>query len=190
MGQGVVERVSSLFAQGVVAAAEPRLRAVIREERTRLSDALLSGVPLAAAGAVALAATSQVMPDVPWLKFAGYAASAGLVAAGAIVTRGKLVMAAEEAPTVKEAPQSVQEAASAFVAAAEPGMRSILSEERSRLVDAAKYAVPFAAAAVGAFILTAFAVGEKDRAMKAVGYSASALLAGAGAWAALEREAA
>lgn len=84
---GSVQAAATQAAQAVVAEAEPKVRAIVDQERVRLSSALQAGLPLEAAALLALLATAlMVKPENPTMKAVGYAASVGLLAGGLWVT--------------------------------------------------------------------------------------------------------
>src|SRR6185295_11720670 len=80
------------------------------------------------------------------------------------------------------------QAARDIVNEAEPRIRRIVEEEKARAVQAAQAGIPLAIGSLAAFLLTTFLVDDKNKTMKAVGYSGSALLLGAGAYVALDKE--
>jgi hypothetical protein len=186
----LVGGVTSGFAKQVVSEAEPAVRRIVREERNRFAEALTGGVPFAAFAALAFVGTRYLIPDkASTAKAAGYATAALSAAVGGWWTFSKLSERPETPPSA--APSSagpsivdpvVQKAAQALVAEAEPRVRAIVDEERARLAGAAMKGLPFALGALAVFLTTSFLVRDENRIAKAVGYSGSALLLGAGAW--------
>jgi hypothetical protein len=184
--------VTSSLAKRIVSEAEPATRRIIRDERNRFAGALIGGVPFAALSALAFVGTSYVVPPgaLAW-KAAGYSASAIFLAVGAWWVLDELA-----GPPTPEVPPSgpsaidpvVQKTAQEIVAEAEPKIRDIIAEERGRAAEALLAGLPFAVASAAAFAATAFLVDQENRAAKTIGYSGSALLMGAAAWTALERE--
>lgn len=186
LSQAEAGGVVSSLARVLVAEAEPAVRRIVREERSRWAEALIGGVPFASAAASGFVATNYLVPDrATTAKAVGYVASAAALAAGAWRSIAAL-SEPEPAPPPEPAPEAVRQAASALVAEAEPMVRRVVGEERARLARAAQSGLPLAAGALAALLATVFIVPSADRTMKAVGYSASALLMGAGAWTALE----
>ena len=183
---------TSDLAKSIVQEAEPATRRVIRDERNRLVEALMGGIPFAALSAIGYAGTYYLVPDIPWAKFAGYTASAAALAVGAWRTVAHLTEQVTERPSAPGTPGVVTgvatEAAREIVKEAEPKIRQIVQEEKAKAVEAAKAGLPLAVGALATFLATMFLVKPENVAMKAVGYSGSALLLGAGAWIALEKE--
>lgn len=87
---GGVTSAAEQAAKAVVEQAEPKVRAIVEEERGRLADAAQAGLPLAAAGALAMIGTLLMIPaDQTLYKMLGYTASTLLVSAGAWVALEK-----------------------------------------------------------------------------------------------------
>lgn len=182
--------VTTGIAKAIVDQAEPATRRLIRDERTKLAEALIAGIPFAAVSAIAFVGTSYLVEEgARGAKFAGYAASAGLLGIGAVWTFSRITEHPEAAaPPPGAAPEIAREAAKAIVDQAEPRIKQIVNEERARIAESLLTGLPFWVAASGAFAATAFLVKDESKVMKTVGYSASALIYGIGAWAALEKE--
>lgn len=184
--------ITSDIAKKIVQEADPATRALIRDERNRLAEALIGGIPFAAGSAIGAAGTYFLVPDGANLaKFAGYGASAAALLVGAWWTFSRLT---EERPTAEKpaAPgivtSAAAEAAKDIVREAEPKIRAIVQEEKAKAAAAAMAGLPLAVGSLAAFFATMFLVKPENRAMKTVGYSGSAILLGAGAWIALEKE--
>lgn len=177
------------IARQVVLAAEPTFRKVVSEERTRAANALASGLPFAALSTLVFIGTSHLLSEKETTgKAVGYGASAILMT-GALwsVYDGLRGPEVPVAPETKPAGPSAfdpiaQSAARALVVESEPRLRAILDEERARASSAVKAALPFGVGSLAVFLATAFLVKPGDKTMKTAGYSASALLLGAGAW--------
>lgn len=187
LGGGVLDDV----ARSVVAQAEPAVRRIIHDERNRFAEALLLGIPWASGAAIAYLGTRYLLPDKPaWGKWGGYSAAAVLGAVGAWQSISALqVIGPPPKPTEPSVLDPVVErTAKAIVAEAEPRIRNIVDDEATRISTALQTGLPFAVASAAAFIATWLLVDEKKVGMKALGYSGSVLLFGAGAWFALEKE--
>jgi hypothetical protein len=185
---------TSGLARSIVAEVEPATRRVIKEERTKYSEALIGGIPWAAAGAISAIATYYLVPpEKRTLKFAGYAGGAALIGAGSLFTISALAEppAGVAAPSSK-VPGSIQsvaeQAAKAVIAEAEPKVRAIVEEERFRIAEALQAGLPLQAASVLTLIATLLMVKGENPIMKAVGYSASVALFTGGIWMTLEAE--
>lgn len=179
-------------AKAIVDQAEPATRAIIRDERTRVAEALIGGIPFAALAAVGASATAYLVPEgAVTAKFAGFAASAGLLGLGAWWTFSRITEATAPAPP-SGGPSVLQsaavQAAKAIVDEAEPRIRQIVDEERARIADSLIVGLPFWTAAVAAFVATMFLVPERAKTAKTAGYGGSAVVFAIGAWAALEKE--
>ena len=191
---GLVSGMTSNLAKQIVQEAEPVVRRIVHDERNRLVEALSRGLPFCAIAAVGYVGTSYLVPDGAGIaKAVGYSASAAALGVGAWLTFRKLT----EKPAEPEAaaagpsgppPEIVQQAAKTLVQEAEPRIRQIVDEERARAATALQAGLPFAGAAAAAFLATMLLIGSGEKTLKAVGYSATALLLGAGAWIALEKE--
>ncbi len=173
----------------IVSAADQPTRAIIRDERNRLSEGLIGGLPFAALSGLAAVGTFYLVPEDSHLaKFAGYAVSLASLGIGGIWTFSKITSQAPPAAPSGPAPAVVQQTAQTIVDAAEPKIRQIVEEERARIASAAQTALPFAGAAGIGAIATAVFVPNEDPAYKVIGYSASFLVALVGAWVGLKKE--
>jgi uncharacterized membrane protein YqjE len=197
LGAGISDFASGLtsgVAKNIVTEAEPAVRRVVRDERNRLAEALIGGIPFAGLAALAFVGTRYLVPDDSKKgKAIGYGAAAASAAAGGWWTIAHLTEETLSTPPPGAAQSSgldpvIKQAAQAIVAEAEPKVRSIVQEEKARAVDAAMIAVPFAAVAMAAFLGTMFMIDDQNRKMKAVGYAGTAALLGLGAWFALDKE--
>jgi hypothetical protein len=179
------------LAKSIVQQAEPATRRVIRDERNRLAEALIGGIPFAAVAAIGAVATYYLVnPEAKAAKFVGYSGSAAILGIGAWWTFSRLTATPSQPspPSGGVATDVAATAAKLIVDYAEPKIRSIVDEERARLAEAAQATLPFVGAgAIGAAI-TAFAVKDDKPVLKVVGYSASALIALLGAYMGLEKE--
>jgi hypothetical protein len=85
-----VTEVAIQAAQAIVTGAEPKIRAIVQEERARISEAAIIGIPFWAGSAVAFAATAFMVEDTDnFTKTLGYSASALLFALGGYVALNK-----------------------------------------------------------------------------------------------------
>lgn len=196
--------VSNLFgltsgiAQTIVAAAEPATRRVISEERTKFAQALMEGVAASSAALLTFIGTKYFVPEKSRvLKGLGYGTSALLVGAGALWALSSLQSPpSPETAQVPGAPASglvksaSEQAAIDIVAAAEPKIRAMVDEERSRLADAALYGLPFIALGLISSVGTWILVKDEKKWAKAAGYSAGVGLVSVGLWVGLSKEAA
>lgn len=177
------------IAQKIVAEAEPATRRIVRDERNRLAEGLMGGLPFAALSGVAFVGTKYLVSDdrETW-KFAGYAASFVSLGVGAWYAFSRIT----ETPAVQApggpVPPLVAQAAQAIVESADPKIRAIVQEERSRAAAAAEAGLPLAGAGALALLLSATLVPSDSVALKVAGYAGSIVLLSAGAWVALEKE--
>lgn len=82
---GLVEGIASSAARSLVREAEPAVRAIVDDERRRLSEAATGAAPYAGLAAAAFLATAYFVPDRrPAAKALGYGASAGLLLLAAV----------------------------------------------------------------------------------------------------------
>lgn len=180
------------LAKQIVGEAEPVIRRLVRDERNRLAESIIGGIPFLAIGAMGYAATRYLVPDgANSAKAAGYIGSAAAAAAGAWWTIYHLTEIPEQAVPAGQPsgspPQIVQQAAAELIQAAEPRVRQLVAEERDRLAEATQAGIPLMAGAGAAFLATMFLVGDSQRTLKALGYSASVLLLAAGTWVTAEK---
>lgn len=179
------------LAKQIVDAADPATRRIIKAERNRLAEALIGGTVFAGISALAYVNTRYLVPDSSTkAKAVGYSAAALAMAVGAWWTLDHM-----SDSTVKPITEQggvvadvAAQAARDIVNEAEPRIRRIVEEEKARAVQAAQAGIPLAIGSLAAFLLTTFLVDDKNKTMKAVGYSGSALLLGAGAYVALDKE--
>lgn len=179
------------LAKSIVQQAEPATRRVIRDERNRLAEALIGGIPFAAVAAIGGVATLYLVPpEARTAKFVGYSASAATLGLGAWWAFSRLTETVpSSAPTGGGIATDVAAtAAKAIVEQAEPKIRAIVEEERVLLAQSAQVAVPFWAAAGLGVAITAFGVSDEAKTAKVLGYGASTLIAALGTWMALEKE--
>lgn len=190
--------ITDTLAQKIVAAAEPATRRVISEERTKFAQALMEGTAASSAALLTFIGTKYFVPEKSRvLRGLGYGTSALLVGAGAIWALSSLQSPpAPAAPAAPGAPPSAlvksasEQAALDIVAAAEPKIRAIVDEERSRLADAALYGLPFVALGLFSALGTWLLVKDEKKWAKAAGYSAGVGLVSVGLWVGLSKEAA
>jgi hypothetical protein len=176
------------IAQRIVAEAEPATRRIVRDERNRLAEGLMGGLPLAALSGVAYVGTYYLVPEErKTLKFAGYAASFVSLGAGAWFAFSRITEPAPP-PAGGPVPPLVAEAARAIVDNADPKIRAIVDEERSRIAAAAEAGLPFAAGGAIGLLLSATMVPSERPLYKVLAYSGSIGLMALGAFVALRKE--
>jgi len=177
------------IAQQIVSAADQPTRAIIRDERNRLAEGLIGGLPFAALSGLAAVGTFYLVPeDSNLAKFAGYAVSLASMGIGAIWTYSQITADSAPAAPSTPAPAVVQQTAQAIVQAADPAIRTIVDEERARIASAAQTMLPFAGAGAVGAIATAVFVPQEDPGYKVLGYSAAVLVTLIGAWVGLQKE--
>lgn len=191
--EGLTGGLTSGFAKQIVSEAEPVIRKLVREERTRYAQALIGAIPFGVISALAYVATKYLVPESAGMaKVIGYGTSAAAAAGGAWWTVSNLTEEVQAPTPTKTGPTAadpyIQQASQAIVSAAEPKIRALVDDERRRIADAGITALPFAVAALGAFLSTLFLVDADNTKVKAVGYAGSTLLLGAGAWFGLQKE--
>lgn len=177
------------IAAQIVQAADAPTRAIIRDERNRLAEGLIGGLPFAALSGVAAVGTHYLVPpEAKISKFVGYGISFASLGIGGLWTFSKITETVPPQAPSGPAPAVVQQAAKSIVDAADPKIRQIVEEERARIATAAQTALPFfGASAVGA-IATAVFVGDENPGYKVLGYSTCVLIAALGAWVGLYEE--
>lgn len=177
------------IARKIVDEAEPATRRIVRDERNRLAEGLMGGLPLAALSGVAYVGTHYLVPDNrATLKFAGYAFSFLSLGAGAWYAFSRITETQAPSPAGGPAPPLVAEAARAIVENADPKIRAIVHEERSRLSAAAEAGLPFAAGGALGLLLSATLIPADSALMKTLGYAGSIGLMAFGAYVTLEKE--
>lgn len=178
------------LARSIVEQAEPATRRVIRDERNRLAEALIGGIPFAAVAAIGGVATLYLVPpEARTAKFVGYSAAAATLGLGAWWAFSRLTEPVAPAPTSGGIATDVAAtAAKAIVSQAEPKIRVIVEEERARIAEAFQLALPFWAAGAVGVAVTSFLVPDEAKTTKVLGFSASTLIAALGTWMGLEKE--
>ncbi len=87
---GSVESATAKAATALVNEAEPKVRAIVSDERARLAQAAQAGLPLVAVGALSMIGTLLIIsPEQPLYKMLGYTASVLLASAGVWVALEK-----------------------------------------------------------------------------------------------------
>lgn len=188
---GQLGSLTDSLAKSIVEQAEPATRRVIRDERNRLAEALIGGIPFAAVAAIGGVATLYLVPsDAGTAKFVGYSAAAATLGLGAWWAFSRLTEPVAPAASSGGgiATDVAATAAKAIVSQAEPKIRVIVEEERARIAEAAQLAIPFWAAAAIGVAVTSFLVPEEAKTTKVLGFSASTLIAALGTWMGLEKE--
>ena len=181
---GVINQAAS----AVVAQAEPRVRAIVAEERSRLANAAIQALPYAGGALTIFLASQFLVPaEKKFLKGLGYVASAGLFTIGAWLAFDEIAGAdsappqpAGEGGLLSLFGDTAKQMAQVVVAEAEPKIRVIVQEEKAKLSQAGLATLPFLGISTAGFLATSFLVPDENRAWKFGGYltSAAALLAG------------
>lgn len=193
VSQSVLEDV----ARNLVVVAEPRVRAIVAEERTRLAEAVKAGLPFAGFSIVSFLTTQYFVPaDADKARIIGYVASGVALAAGVWWTASTLADAAALQQPVQSGGASnlissltsgiATQMAQAVVKEAEPKVRQIVDEEKSKIADAGMAAAPWGVGSAVMAAATAFLVPEDSPLGKVGGYSLSALLGGFALWKAMD----
>lgn len=187
----LVSGLTSGMAREVVGEAEPAVRRIVRDERNRIAEALIGGVPFGGAAAIGYTATRYLVPEnKPKFKAVGYIASAATAAVGAWWTFRRLTETSEpETPATTPSgttPKIVNQAATAIVNEAEPRVRRIVDDEKARMASALQAGIPWGIGAAAAALGTLVAVPSDQPVLKAAGYAIAVVLAGSGAWMTLE----
>lgn len=178
-------------ASAVVSQAEPRVRAIVQEERSHLANAAIQGLPYFGAALTALLAAQHLVPeDKKFVKGAGYVTSAGLFTIGAWKVLDEVGGA--EAPPASSASggggllsifgDTARQMAQVVVTEAEPKVRAIIDDEKAKLAEAAQTAIPFVGASLAGFFATAFLVPDGSNKTKFGGYMASSAALLLGLW--------
>jgi hypothetical protein len=175
-------------ASAVVAQAEPRVRAIVAEERSRLANAAIQGLPYVGGALTALLTTQYLLPkDKKVVRGVGYVTSAALFTVGAwkALEQAAGPDSAPPEPSTESGVLSIfgdtaRQMAQVVVSEAEPKMRAIINDERAKIAEAATASLPLIGASVAGFLATAFLVPEDKNTWKFGGYliSAGALLGG------------
>ena len=186
-------------ARNLVTVAEPRVRAIVAEERTRLAEAVKAGLPFAGFSIISFLTTQYFIPeDADKARIAGYVASGVALAAGVWWTASALADAAAlqrpvtapggAAGLVSQLTSGVAtQMAQAVVVEAEPKIRQIVDDEKTRLAQAVQAGVPWAGGAAVVAAATAFLVPDDSPLAKVGGYSVSALLGTLAIWIAMDK---
>jgi len=186
--------ITDTLAQSIVSAAEPVTRAIIADERTKFAQAMMIALVGASGSLISYISTRYFVPDRSKLgKGIGYSLSAVFLGGGALLAVSSL----PSPPAPPKPPpqgggvltQTAQDTATAIVNAAEPKIRSIVEDERNRLVAALLETLPLAGVGVLTAIGTWILVSEKKPWAKAAGYSAATAITALGLYFGLSKEA-
>jgi hypothetical protein len=192
--EGLTSGLTSGFAKQIVTEGEPVVRRIVKEERNRYAEALIGAIPFGVISALAFVGSKYLVPgDAVAAKVIGYLTSAAAAAGGAWWAVSHLQEEVAPAPLPSKSGSTsvdpyIQQTSQAIVAAAEPKVRAIVDDERRRIAQAGMMALPFGVGALGTFLATLFLVDPKNTLVKAVGYTGTTLLVGAGAWFGLKKE--
>jgi len=180
-------------ALAVVAQAEPRVRAIVAEERSRLANAAIQGLPFMGGALTAFLATQYLLPQKNrFVKGLGYVASAGLFTVGAWKVF-QTVSGPDSTPATSPDGSSggflnnlfgetARQMAQTIVVEAEPKVRAIIDDEKAKLAEAGLSMLPFVGASALGFLATAFLVPDGRSSWKFGGYMSSTAVLLAGLW--------
>jgi hypothetical protein len=171
--------------KNIVNQSIPTIRAIISEERNRLADALMAGIPFLAGAAVMASATYYLAPkDGKYQKAAGYGGASIILGSGAVIT---LMNLKSQEAAAKAAAQGstaldpyIQSASQSLVVQAEPRVREIIQEERVRLAGALQEGLPWAAVASIVALASVFLVPDSMPVLKFLGWSGATALCATG----------
>jgi hypothetical protein len=188
---GQTSAVINQAASAVVSQAEPRVRAIVAEERSRIANATIQSLPYLGGALTAFLAAQYLVPaDKRVLKGAGYVASAAIFTVGAWKVLQEVSGPEKEAPATSGSGggllalfgDTARQMAQVVVTEAEPKVRAIIADEKAKLSEAGMATLPFLAASTAGFIATAVLVPEGSKKLKFGGYMASAAALLAGLW--------
>lgn len=179
-------------AKKVVQEADPVVRRIVAEERSKAANALKGALPFAGLSVAALLGTAYLVPSSSSSgKTAGYAAAAALLGIGAWRVLDELSVE-EAAPTPSGdnvltalIKPTADQMAKSVIAEAEPRVREIVRDEKAKLAEAAGAGLPWAGLSAAAALGTAFLVPESQPLIKMAGYGAATALLLGGVWGAL-----
>jgi hypothetical protein len=190
----IASGLTSGVAKDIVSQAEGPARKLIQRERHNFANGVISGLPFFGLGTMAYIGTRYFVPDDKKMaKGVGYLVAAAIATVGGWYTANEIAgpeptPAPDATATPGSANAIAQNAAKAIVVEAEPKIRKIVDEERARIAEAGQAGLPLAIGSAAAFLCTWLLVDDKNSTMKALGYTGSAALLGAGIWVALEKE--
>lgn len=176
-------------ASAVVSQAEPRVRAIVAEERSRLANATIQSLPFLGGSLTAFLAAQYLVPENKrLLKGIGYVASAGIFTVGAWKALQEL--SSSEAPPPASSGggllaifgDTARQMAQVVVTEAEPKVRAIIDDEKAKLAEAGLATLPFLGVSAAGFIATAILIPADDKKLKFGGYMASTAALLAGLW--------
>jgi hypothetical protein len=185
---GQSKEIINQAASAVVSQAEPRVRAIVAEERSRLANGVIQGLPYMGGALTALLTTQYLLPqDKKFVKGLGYVTSAGLFTIGAWKAFHEIAGKERSAPAQPSEGgilsifgDTARQMAQVVVTEAEPKVRAIIDDEKAKLSEAGLATLPFLGISAASFLATAFLIPEDKNTWKFGGYlaSAGALLAG------------
>lgn len=187
---GQSKEIINQAASAVVSQAEPRVRAIVAEERGRLANSTLQSLPFLGGSLTAFLAAQYLVPkDKKVLKGAGYVTAAGLFTVGAwkAIHEFKGKEPPPEAPSgaggiLSLFGDTARQMAQVVVAEAEPKVRAIIDDEKAKISQAGLATLPFLGASAVGYLATAFLVPEENNKLKFGGYMASTAALLAGLW--------
>lgn len=168
-------------AREVVAAADPRVRQIIAEERERVARALAESFSFGGIGVLAALGTRYYVPSGTGQAL-GYGAAVilGGVAAWRLWSGLRAPPAPPEDPDgstlIRFVEPVVNQFATAVVREAEPRIRAIVEDEKAKFEEAAKVAVPAVAGAAASYLGTSYLVPDRMKLGKVAGYGLAATL--------------
>jgi hypothetical protein len=169
--------------------AFPKIQAILEQERNRLVNALMTGIPFGAASAIAATLTYYYAETVTH-RALGYSLAAAIAGGGGVsVLLGLKSDQAPAAQTQGSSPSSldpiIQNASQQLVAQADPKVRAIIEEERTRLTNALQTGLPWAIGSALAAVATAFVIPDGLEVLKILGWLITIALSAFGSWSAL-----
>lgn len=170
--------------------AFPKVKAILEQERNRLVDALMTGIPFASASAIAATLTYYYAQTVTQ-RALGYSLAAAIAGGGGLSVL--LGLKSSDAPAVQAQGQSspsqldpiIEAASQKLVAQADPKVRAIIQEERTRLTNSLQTGLPWAIGSALAAVATAFVIPDNHEALKILGWLIAIALSAFGSWMAL-----
>jgi hypothetical protein len=186
--------ISNDVAESIIQKGDPIVRDMIAANRLLIADSVISGLPFVVAAGIGAVATHYLVPF-DFMKAGTYALSIGLGGYGIYRTFSTFVTEQARAAAVRNAQASsipgaaqaaIDETVAALVKSADPRIRQIIDQERTRLASATQAGLPWVVGGILGGALT-FVLMPDNAIFKSLGYAGSIALAGAGTWIGLEK---
>jgi len=186
----LTSKLTDSTARSLVDAAFPKVQAILEQERNRLVNSLTMGIPFGAASAIT-ATLTYYYAQTNAQKAIGYSLAAAIAGGGGIAVL--LGLKSQDQNQVQTQTKSssldpyIEAAAQTLIAQADPKVRAIIAEERTRVTSSLQTALPWGVGGALAALATVFAIPDGLDALKILGWLIAIVLSAYGSWLALQK---